>query len=510
MKSHFLKFKRRAGRIRILKSVLSGLAAGLFAGGLFLLLSRLAVISIAPIISLPVGAGAALVAALAVFFAIGVSDKALAKRLDSEFSLNERVQTMIEHAGEDSGVLQMQRADTEASLSRINVRKFKARRLWIYITALALSVCITASALLVPNLRDSGTTDDDSPFTLSSLQRVGLLELISKVESSEMQEQYKELIAAELTQLLSELEDVTKTSEMRLALAESMAYILEVTCDSSSTAEILNALWKNGNYYVKHLAFALSPYDWNDDNPWGVYAEKMDAYEKEFYAEGAAANSELMSDEEMLGKLKGAIDSSALNIPLALGASGIAEDDSLRATLKKLASADEPTVKGYAVIKDSLSTLTYEQGKELFRQTLDVMSTEIFAALNTNKKNSDVGEYAISKLANLFLVPAPAFERPDFVKYGQTIDDETGGEDNKDDENTSEGGGVGEGSVFGSNDLVLDPQTGEYVEYGTLLDKYYAVVFEKLQNGSYNDEQKKMIENYFALLYGGLKKEEGN
>ena len=75
-------------------------------------------------------------------------------------------------------------------------------------------------------------------------------------------------------------------------------------------------------------------------------------------------------------------------------------------------------------------------------------------------------------------------------------------------ENT--GGGVGEGVQYGSNDLVLDPITGKYVEYGTLLDKYYAVVFEKLQNGSYSDEQKKMIENYFALLYGGIKKEEGN
>ena len=80
----------------------------------------------------------------------------------------------------------------------------------------------------------------------------------------------------------------------------------------------------------------------------------------------------------------------------------------------------------------------------------------------------------------------------------------------KENEGGTEGGGVGDGAIFGSNDLVLDPVTGQYVEYGTLLDKYYAVVFEKLQNGSYNDEQKKMIENYFALLYGGIKKDEGN
>ena len=177
--------------------------------------------------------------------------------------------------------------------------------------------------------------------------------------------------------------------------------------------------------------------------------------------------------------------------------------------LKRLATADDPEAKGYSILKETITTLSYEQAKAGLKKTIDVFSTEIFAALNTNKNNADVGEYAITKLSNLFLIPAPEFERPDFVKYGQTIDDpEDDGDQDKENEGV-EGGGVGEGSIFGSNDLVLDPITGEYVEYGTLLDKYYAVVFEKLQNGSYSDEQKKMIENYFALLYGGLKKEEG-
>ena len=141
--------------------------------------------------------------------------------------------------------------------------------------------------------------------------------------------------------------------------------------------------------------------------------------------------------------------------------------------------------------------------------SIDAFASDIFSALNTNKKNADTGEYTITKLSTLFLVPTPEFERPDFVKYQQTIGDENGSGDNKENEGGSEGGGVGEGSVFCSTDLVLDPVTGEYVEYGTLLDRYYAVVFEKLQNGSYSDEQKNMIENYFALLYGGIKKEEG-
>lgn len=508
MNSNFLKFKKRAAQIRVLKSVLLGLSTGLLSGGTFLLLSRLAVISSVPIISLPIGFGVCLVVTLTTFFILGSSDKSLAKRLDKEFSLNERVQTMIEHSDEaSSGVLQLQREDAEASLSRMDTRRLKARRLWIYITALALGAAITLTATFVPNLRDEGG-DDDPPFSLSNMQRTGLNELIANVESSEMQEEYKTLIVAELRALLSDLESVTKMSAMRSELTESMAYILEVTCDSSSSAEILDALWKNGNLYMKHLAFALNTSDWEDENPWGVYAEKMDVYENVFYADAEGAPS--LTDEELLAKLESAIHTSSLYIPMALGASGIKADDALRQALNRLATADESDAKGYSALNDSISTMTYEQAKAEFKKTLDVFSTEIFAALNTNKKNADVGEYAITRLSTLFLVPAPEFERPDFVKYNQTIDDSGNEDDKGNDDGTSEGGGVGEGSVFGSNDLVLDPITGEYVEYGTLLDKYYAVVFEKLQNGSYSDEQKKMIENYFALLYGGLKKEEGN
>jgi len=45
---------------------------------------------------------------------------------------------------------------------------------------------------------------------------------------------------------------------------------------------------------------------------------------------------------------------------------------------------------------------------------------------------------------------------------------------------------------------------GEYVEYGVILDKYYKLMFGKLENGQYTDEEKKAIEKYFDILYGGF------
>ena len=84
-----------------------------------------------------------------------------------------------------------------------------------------------------------------------------------------------------------------------------------------------------------------------------------------------------------------------------------------------------------------------------------------------------------------------------FVKNGEDINKGNEDLDDKDDEDTQNSGGVGEGVKFGSDDLVLDPLTGKYVEYGTLIDKYYAIIYEKLDSGSYSEAQKDAIKKYF-------------
>ena len=248
MNSNFLKFKRRARAIQVLKASLAGAASGLLFGGGFLLLSRLALIEPEPIIALPVGIAALVVAFVATFIALWRSDLSLAKRIDQDFSLNERVQTMVESADDDTAMLRIQREDTERVLSKIKPKRFKAKRLWIYIVILSLGACLAAAAFLVPNMRQA-LDESDAPFALTDMQRVGMLELIAHVEASGMEARYKDPIVNELESLLEELEDVEWRSEMQSCLTESMAYILDITYDSSSTSEILDSLWKNGSFY---------------------------------------------------------------------------------------------------------------------------------------------------------------------------------------------------------------------------------------------------------------------
>ena len=138
-----------------------------------------------------------------------------------------------------------------------------------------------------------------------------------------------------------------------------------------------------------------------------------------------------------------------------------------------------------------------------------LVSNALYDAISLNKVNANVGEQAMKKLATLLLVPIPEFERPEFVKNNESINKNQGTGDD-DNNNTSGDGGVGPGATYGSNDIVIDPLTGEPIEYGKLLDKYNAIMYEKLDGDSYTEEQKEAIKKYFDLLWSGLEKKEGN
>ena len=202
---------------------------------------------------------------------------------------------------------------------------------------------------------------------------------------------------------------------------------------------------------------------------------------------------------------------SARKTESALKSSKLPETDEIYVVLMRLCSANEQGLKGYSVLADNMESLTYEKAAESLKTNIDAISEDIYDAISLNRNNAFVGEYTMTKLSTLFMVPLPEFERPDFVKNGEDVGGGSGegSTDNKDEQDGSSEGGVGEGATYGSKDLVLDPLTGNYVEYGTLIDKYYAVMTAKLESGSYTEKQKEMIKNYFALLYSGIEKEEG-
>ena len=196
-------------------------------------------------------------------------------------------------------------------------------------------------------------------------------------------------------------------------------------------------------------------------------------------------------DETLIQRL----DISVLKINVALQQSKIVQTDTLYATVAQFAAKQQEIAKNALSYNDSLASID---------QALDDASQATYEVISQLKINTNVGEYTMTKLATLFPVPLPPFERPNLTEQNN----QGTAEDKPNDKGPSDGG-IGEGATFGSKDLILDPLTGNYVEYGTLINKYYAVMNDRLDNGNYSEEQKELIKNYFSLLYGGIEKEDG-
>ena len=146
--------------------------------------------------------------------------------------------------------------------------------------------------------------------------------------------------------------------------------------------------------------------------------------------------------------------------------------------------------------------MTYESLQRELDATATALGSEVYRSLEQHAANIATGEYAMTKIADLFGATLPQFRRPSLR------DNANGNDTNDNNENAGAQGGIGSGTAYGSDDLVLDPFTNQYVEYGTILEKYYNLMFGKLQDGDYTDEEKLALEKYFDILYGGFTQNE--
>ena len=504
MGANFVRFKKKAFKIVLAKSILSFCSIEALTTGILLLLLKLKLIGLDVLPAILIGLGAALLVGGAMFFIMRPRDKALARVLDETLGLDERVRTSVAYLGEDGEMFARQRADAEHALSMHTTSELKPRHLWVYILVAVIAVSTLVASIIVPDLRGVEPPAETTPFEISAMQIAAMEDLITHVENSKMEDPYKTDIKESLVKLLDELKLATTEEEMHAYLALALTDIANATYDSSSETEITNALWTSGNALLKTLAEVLDTSEWEDkeDEWWGIYAESYQTFAASAGAlSSRAEDGSMYDDADKLVKLKWLLEESGLKLTPALVGSGIDEEDALYSLVYDMFLGEGGTTASISAIAALVDALGYEEAVNAVKAKTDAMTNPLFEILSQTKINSNVGEYVLKKLCSLFGAVIPMPERPTLK------DNDSSGEDRE--EGNASGGGVGEGVEFGSNDLVLDPLTGEYVTYGTLYAKYNTLMLDKLSNGKYNytDAQKRAIEKYFALLYSGLKED---
>ena len=495
----FAKLKRKSLIAAIVRAALVGLTAAVLCLGVCILLVKLKITELTLVGVALIGALAFLVSGAATFFIFNRSAASVARMLDRRFALQERVQTMLAYRTREEAIFALQREDTEVVIDTIPRRGVKIRNLWLYILSLVLSFTVLAGAVLYTPVEPPAPPVEVVPFEITDIQIAAMEELIEYVTVSNMESPYRENVVITLVSLLDELKIATTIAERDTSVGRAVEALMNETDASSSAVEIIEELWATGSPTVKSLAEALNYYVWQDGSEWDEYvaalADVRTGYIHPDSLKGTTA------DDVMFSEILALVSSDASAIPVALVKSGIVSTDALYAAITSYVYTDPGAVSAYAGLSD-LSMLMpgvpYASLQAELDTTFAALTPIFYSAVEQSAANTDTGEYAVKRVCILFEYAFPTFKRPvlrDSSSQTGGSGDETGG---------GAMGGIGTGTVYGSDDLVLDPFTDRYVEYGTILDKYYSLMFGKTEDGDYTDEEIAALKKYFEILYGGF------
>ena len=466
----FRKFQTRVCRVAFLKAVLGALACGLPTFSILFVLSKREIIACPLMRAAAVSVAVALgVGALLLLFLIP-GKKRLARRLDRELDLNEKVQTMLAFAHESGEMVEMQRRDTDARLMATPAARMRIGRLWVYAVALMLAVAMLISAVLVPE-KPPLPPPPDPHYEMNDWQEVALENLIAYVRSSGMIASAKDYTVSRLEALLTALRAAEKESQMK-------ALVLDTIVGVDAKVDEINSY-----PFIKQVLVLME--EENADR----LVDALKLLEEDASVTAFKELRHLWTAEDLPTLTAGF----AVRLAEALGTTGYGQDDALQAAMTRF-SEQMTVLAGSAEGKNS----------DELSAARDLLLTDAAVAMHDalyqQSVNRKISNETIVELMEIFGI-APE-ELPDLNNEEKL---QVGGNDHMDyddDDYQITDGGLGSGELqLGGEDTVYDPITGSYVQYKDVIFGYYAAVSEKLMDGTLTDDEIESINDYFATLF---------
>ena len=146
----------------------------------------------------------------------------IAKRLDKEFKMNEKVQTMVEFENEEGFMIELQRQNTLNILSDISVKSLSMRFSIVLLILLVISCACGVTAFALPSHEDLPTVETPEPtYEVDDWTILAIKNIIDKVKTSTAEDKLKTKYISMLEELIIELEtNIDKESQMK-------AYVIE-------------------------------------------------------------------------------------------------------------------------------------------------------------------------------------------------------------------------------------------------------------------------------------------
>lgn len=486
----FNNIKKKYLTNAIVIGTVGGICFGLLLVGIVLLSLKLSEIDLHLGYYFLIGFGAAVLFGVALFLILRPTDRKIAKKLDREYDLHEKVQTMIAYRNKEGDVIAVQREDASERLINLPKKRTNAVHL-IKLAALpVVSLAIFFAAVFVPGTKPEPVSGN----TLKNWQITAVSQLIDDVNKSALIDSYKTATVGILQGVKDELTDtesneadieetvLTAITEIDTVFAaDSYAKIAAALHDNDGTEKFALAIENGVESY--RLSTSITTYE--------RVKERAETLEELVASTLDGYMAIVLNDLTQTESLSEALSSLGSEIDGALSKSGVSENDALYTSLKEFADVVVSISTDY---DDTVAARQLEEALDSLSVTLTTRS------LYQQSYHRMMREFVRERLAEIFGIDSVELPGNSTDNPGGNIDNPGNGGDKE-----GTGGGYGRGDIlYGSESVIYDPYEDEFVIYGKVINDYYAMLLEQLANGTLSEEEESLISDYFSKLYSGI------
>lgn len=479
MNESFYKFKKKMLFEAIIKSAVISIALGIIVFTVPYLIINFGKINVNELYILVLMLSSVSVASIAfglLFMILFPRNLKVAKRLDKELDLKQKVQTMIEYENVDTPMTNLQREDTLNILSNISLKKFVMKFSVFFFVLVGFASALGVTSIVVASIDDTVYTPpvvEEPNYDLDNWTVRALLDLIEVVEASSIDNELKTPVVGNLNALLESLKTVEYESEMK-TLVENVISDCSLRLDLINSNNEINTVFKtSSSSVVKDLGMHI-----NALNVTNITNSIENLY---VYLTGDSATV-LESLLEFDNDFRVLIKNSALDKEEALVSTLYKLAEDLKAC-ENASNLNESIAKAINNNKENIINVVKQQSENKVIIEYVIEQLEIIFGLN---ETEDSGEFDPNNNNNEQINPT----EPPKLTDGETP------------------GGYGYGEVLlGSDDIMFDIEKGS-VEYGEVIAKYYGDLIGKFNDGTLPEEYKEFFDKYFDILFGLIEEEE--
>lgn len=507
MDGNFKKIKKEYLIKAFVCAAVSGVFSGLLVVGALLLAFKLCGIPFFWAWYLLVGPGCALLVSGGVFIVMRPEDRRLAEKLDGCYALNEKVQTMVEYAGREGEMVQMQREHTSEILGKIPPKRPGVWELVKFAVVPVLGCALFFTGICIPGNATEEPVEPKPPYNLREIQITQLQSLITDVRSrSRLEQGLRDDAAAELENLLAyfntnfdDIESGTVTDDdVRNTVLDCIVAVDAVVAANNSCLILCSALGQYESLKTFSTSISNAVIFYKLDNVNILDINKINAAYDASVADGVI--------ESILGSvctqplITSFNDKDEAGIKSLIGELTTLLSTAVGGTSYK--DSDDGLYGALSALSYNLSGLAGQSGMnaDALRNNISEIVNGYYVidcadALGVQMYNCMADEFVRGNLSRIFGVALPTSPAIPSVKDEDVVDKP--GDPDKPGQ-----GGFGEGEIkYGSNDEVLNPDTDEIVKYGSLLDAYYNKVKELISRGEISGDLANYLKQYFDILY---------